>query len=903
MLLRFVICLATVATLPFGSTSVLAQEISFGRDIAPILASQCYECHGPDEQQREAGLRLDVEAGAIAELDSGTSAITPGDTANSELLKRITSTGDDRMPPAEFGERISPLQIKLLSQWIEAGAKWEGHWAFRPLDARRAPAISDRSQIANAIDQFVVGRLSTAGLQPAPEADRYTLIRRLYFDVLGVPPSPDTIQAFVADQQPDAWSRLVDSLLAAPQYGERWGRHWLDVARYGDSNGGDENHAYPLAHRYRDYVIEAMNDDLPYDRFVEQQLAGDTMPMSGDERSDAMQLTATGYLAIGMKILAEQDPVKKRADMVDEQIDTVGRTFLGMSLGCARCHDHKFDPIPTRDYYALAGIFHSSNVADKPLPSREFETQLTSYRDTIDSLEASLQAAERKVAPSQSKEHADSQPTAITREAESFDRGNVVIDNDNYGKGIGIISDPGGQENFAEYDIALEEATRYVVQLRYAALKARPGKLLINGETASDKAIDQATGGWNPEHQSWQTEGIFEFKSGKNTLRIESQPMMSHVDKIRLLRADSIDTDAIKRVDELTTRLTTLRQAEPKPTMVMAISDGEVQNTKLHRRGSHLDLGEEVGRGFLEVLDGAQPTVPSDSSGRKHLARWLTKNDTAAALTSRVIVNRLWHWHFGRGLVTTPDEFGVRGQPPTHPQLLDYLARELIRNDWSLKKLHRQILLSHTYRMTTTHKDPHATKVDPSNRLLWKRDRLRLNAESIRDAMLVHSQELINETGNAPMNVKSQDPSPEDMARNLAKYESSPRRSVYLPVVRSNVYEFLTLFDFPNASTPVGKRNETTIPTQALWMMNSPFVAARAERIASQAQQSTPRGNGDTTTREKIATVYLKLFGRPANETEIARGEKFIHAQADHGEAWTAYVQVLLGSNDYLYVR
>lgn len=887
----------------------MGEEVSYEREVVPILAAHCYQCHGPDAEQREAGLRLDDRFAATNELESGSVAISPGEPFASELLRRVTAEGDGRMPPAELGEALTPGQISTLRAWIDEGANYTRHWAFEPLNAN-PPSVGERTAMStwaeNDIDRFIESRLTKQRLSPIQEADRFTLIRRLYFDLLGLPPTPTQIRRFVSDPRPDAYAKVVDELLSSPAYGERWGRHWLDVARYGDSNGGDENHAYPLAHRYRDYVIAAFNEDLTYDRFVKQQLAGDLLEATDDERLNSQRITATGYLAIGMKILAEQDPVKKQADTVDEQIDTFGRTFLGLSLGCARCHDHKFDAIPTRDYYALAGIFHSSSVGEQPLETRAHETALQSHRSRLAKFEDQLDKIQWQLG------NVGGADATILREAESFNRGNVVVDKDNYGKGIGVISDPGDQVNFAEFDIQIPQAAEYVIQLRYAAQKPRPGQLSINGEVVKSSAIAEETGGWHPNSQRWITEGAFGFLAGKNIVRIQSEPMMSHIDKLRLVRRDKVDSDKLDRFDELSEQVAKLQEFEPKPRMVMAVIDGEVKDTRVHVRGSHLSLGGEVPRGFLSILDNQSITVPSERSGRFELAKWLTTNESTRVLTARVIANRIWQWHFGRGLVTTPDDFGVRGEPPTHPRLLDYLANEMIEHDWSIKRLSRMIVTSRTYRMASTvggnssrHRR-HAVSADPENRLYWRRDRIRLDAESIRDAMLSQAGQLERAFGDAPMNVKSQDPSPQDMADNLEKYEASRGRSVYLPVVRSNVYEFFTLFDFPNAASPVGKRDTTTIATQALWMMNSPFITKHAQNVAKQLQ--------GLKSREAIEELYLRLFGREAREHEIEKGVEFLqqwHRLSDEEERRqtgrlchiAAYCQVLMASNEYLYLK
>ena len=696
-------------------------EIEFSRHIAPILAAHCLECHGPDAQKRQAGLRLDTRKGALARLESGGFAIVPGNIGQSQLIKRVTSHDNDfRMPP-DLKRRLSSHLIKLLSRWIEQGAKFSRHWAFVAPRRQALPSVKNKAWARNAIDRFILARLENAALKPAPQAGKRTLIRRAYFDLIGLPPTPDEIKEFLKNDSPSAFAELIEQLLASPHYGERWGRHWLDVARYGDSSGGDENDFYPLAFRYRNYVIDAMNGDVPYDQFVQEQIAGDLLPSVDGVRRELDRVTATGFLTLGMRILNEKDPLKKRADIVDEQIDTLGRAILGLTLGCARCHDHKFDPVSNSDYYALAGIFHSTDLKNR-----------------------------------------------------------------------------------------------------------------------------------------------------------------------------------------------TLKQAAKNTQKVMAVADGKVRNVKIHIRGSHLSLGKEVPRSFLQVMDDRRAqSIPADQSGRLQLARWLTRLDSAAGgLVSRVMVNRIWHWHFGRGIVGTPDNFGVKGQRPTHPLLLDYLARRFIRDGWSIKSMHRLIMLSSTYQMAAQNPVVETAQLDSENRLYWRFNRRRLEAEEIRDALLFHAGRLDRSVGGAQTKIKSRDLSPTDMVKNRRHYETFRRRSVYLPVVRTNVYKFLTLLDFPNACRPVGERDATTVPTQALMMMNSPFVIRQSEFLAKSILADERFDNNSA----RIRQLYLRLLSRPPAEVEtrwtrqfLEKYEQLLKGEADDGirrwTAWTALCQTLISSNDFFYMN
>ncbi len=919
----YLLALVIAATCTTAHSADGSSNVDFNRDIAPLLADRCFACHGPDASAREADLRLDTAPGAMAMLESGVQAIVPHDPASSELIARIAHADLDlRMPPAEVGQRLSDEEIELLNRWIAEGASYRKHWSFEPLQFE-IPKLDRGSWPTSEIDRFVLARLEAAGLAPAPEADRRTLVRRAYFSVLGLPPTPDEVKSFLSDTRADAYERLVDQLLDSSHFGERWGRHWLDVARYGDSNGGDENHPYPYAWRYRDYVIRAINDDVPYDRFVAEQLAGDLIDDGDFPERSTEKLIGSGFLAIGMKILAEQDEVKKRADMVDEQLDTIGKAFLGLTVACARCHDHKFDPISNADYYALAGILHSTEQHEHALDTPQFRTAKTEYDRKVKEIRKQLHAVGEQW-------HSTMREAAsIVLEAEVFARGNVIVDTSNYGEQIGVISDPGKQENFAEYDVEIPLDGSFLVELRYAASESRPGRILVDGEEVDKQAIQHVTGSWTPDSQTWFRECLVQLDAGIRTLRIESEPHMSHIDKLRITPVG--DADGFRTLynteQELFASLSELRQKPPQTPKTMAVADGQVRNVRVHRRGSHLDLGEEVPRGMLQTIAlHKQPELPADTSGRAQLARWLTDvNEGAGALAARVIVNRLWQGHFGRGLIDSPNNMGTMGARPTHPQLLDYLARRLIDEQWSMKRMHRLILLSKTFRMASVHTDPQAQRIDPENRLLWRRERQRLEAEAIRDALIHVTDRLDTTIGGGNLVVTTSNPSAADLRENQRIYEDSLRRTIYLPVVRTNVYDFLTLFDFPNAATSVGRRAKTTVPTQALLMMNNPVVIKHARQLAR-------RVLGDANLLDdpqRIVRLYELLYARPPLEAEIESALEFLShyiaideptiadepegsesysAETDSSEsnerrAWTALCQTLVMSHEFVYVN
>ncbi|MEM7232260.1 MAG: DUF1549 domain-containing protein, partial [Planctomycetota bacterium] len=676
--------------------------------------------------------------------------------------------------------------LLLISAFSSPG---EDLWSLRALDSSPAPTVNDTDWVATPIDAYILAGLEARGLRPAAAADRRSLLRRLTLDLTGLPPTPERLRAFEAAEHPDAYAREVNRLLGSPAYGERWGRHWLDVVRYADCNGADESQAYPNAYHFRNYVIHSFNEDLPYDRFVKEQIAGDLLPASETRGYDPT--VGTGFLVLGTKILAERDVPKMQADIVDEQIDTIGRAFLGLTVACARCHDHKFDPIPTADYYALAGILRSTKTMKQPgrWHERPVHTRRTfaASRAFEQSGRLQLAKAERELESFRSVRKKEiERSNAVEFEAETYARGNVVVDKENYGKGIGIVSDPGSQKNFVEWDVERKTSGAYLLHFRYAAARSRPMRLLVNGRLVRERAIAEVTGSWHPDGQRWLPEGRVELKAGRNVLRLENDGNVSHLDKVRLI--DVKGAPELAKIDReiqaAEAKRNELAKIAPKPASVMAVQDGEIRNERIHVRGSHLTLGDEVDRGFLRVVKTAESReIPGKASGRLQLADWMTSK--SHPLTARVLVNRVWGWHFGQPLVTTTENFGLRGEKPSHPALLDYLARELQQDDWSIKSLNRQIVLSNTYRMSWV-RDAKAEEIDPNNRLRWRYDRRRLSAEAIRDSVLFVTGKLDREVGGAPLTLPSYDLTTEQLRGNRKFYQDSRRRTVYLPVLRTN---------------------------------------------------------------------------------------------------------------------
>jgi hypothetical protein len=768
----------------------------FESSIRPLLAENCYKCHGPDRHKSD--LRLDSAEGIRKGGTSGTPLIVPGQPEQSLLIKAVGYQDESlRMPPRG---KLSARQIADLTRWVRIGAPYppsapgdaratgRGFWAFQPPADPPVPVVRDTAWPRSPLDRFVLAQLEAKSLRPAPPADKRTLIRRATFDLTGLPPTPEEIHAFLADDAPEAFARVVDRLLASPRYGERWGRHWLDVARYADSNGLDENVAYGNAWRYRDYVVAAFNHDKPYDQFLLEQLAGDLLPPPPDLAIRHERLIATGFLALGPKVLAEVDEKKMETDIIDEQIDTVGRAVMGLTLGCARCHDHKFDPIETEDYYALAGIFKSTR--------------------TMESYQKIARWYEHPLA--------------------------------------------------TEQDLARQAAhARQVTQRKEAIQK------LVR------KANEQLQGKPTPAEASYPAE----------------------------IKAE------LKRLRE---ELAQVEKAAPVLPSAMGATEGTVADTAVHIRGSHLSLGKVVPRHVPHVLAGpGQPVFDGKQSGRLQLARWLVRREHP--LTSRVMVNRLWRWHFGQGIAPAADNFGKLGGLPVNQPLLDWLAHRFVDNGWSIKAMHRLILVSSTYQMSSAH-DTRAAEIDPENRLHWRADVRRLEAEAIRDALLAVSGTLDPAIGGPVLHVANRGYLFDHTSRDTTRYDSR-RRSLYLPVIRNHLYDVFQLFDAPDATVLNGDRATTTVAPQALFMLNSDLVGRASESLAAELLQ---RSESDVS---RIQRLYRRAYGRDATVAEVGKAraliadcesllrEKEPDAAKRRLQGWACLCQAVVAANEFLYVQ
>jgi hypothetical protein len=724
----------------------------FESKVRPILAENCFACHGPEKQKSD--LRLDSRA-ALLKGASGEAVIVLGDPDRSPLIKAVRHIGDTKMPPKK---KLPDSAITVLADWVKMGAPWPEqiakgsstvaearahHWAFQSVRKPPLPAVRRRDWAKTPLDLFILAKLEQNGLEPAPSADRRTLIRRATLDLIGLPPTPDEVEAFVNDPAPDAWEKVIDRQLASPRYGERWGRHWLDVARYADTKGYvfQEERRYPFAYTYRDYVIRAFNDDLPYDQFVIQQLAADRLPLGEDKRP----LAAMGFLTLGRRFL------NSKPDIIDDRMDVVMRGLQGMTIGCARCHDHKFDPIPMRDYYSLYGVFASS-IEPKDLP---------------------------------------------------------------------VLTTPDPTPAYLAYEKERQTLEQAV------------------------KDFEEK----NKEELSKRNRKFFE----------ERRQLQNKVDKLRATHPGA-----------------------PPQAMVLIDAPQPVEPV-VFLRGNPNNPGPAVKRQFLEVLSGDSRQPFHDGSGRLELARAIAARDNP--LTARVLVNRVWLHHFGRGLVRTPSDFGLRGDPPTHPELLDYLAWSFMEEGWSIKQLHRTILRSATYQLGTQYSVLGTQPADPDNRLLSHQNRQRLDFEALRDSLLWASGRLDTRAGGAPVEITN------------APF--SPRRSVYGFIDRQNLPGLFRTFDFasPDSSTP--QRHTTTVPQQALFLLNGPFVVEQAKALAARPDVTAHAESGG-----RIAYLYHLLYGREPDAEEVALGRRFVESAGKDKSLspWEKYCQVLLLSNEFAFV-
>ncbi|HEX3147846.1 MAG TPA: DUF1553 domain-containing protein [Gemmataceae bacterium] len=796
----------------------------FEKKIRPVLVAQCYSCHSEEAKKEKGHLLLDTRDGMRKGGETGP-AVVPGDVRRSLVIKAIRQTDENlKMPPKS---KLSDEVVADLEKWIAMGApdpregkakiaakeidieKGRQFWAFQAPKAVAPPAVQNAAWPRSDVDKFILKGLEAKSLKPVADADPRMLIRRVYFDLIGLPPTPEEVEVFAKDPSPAAFAVIVDKLLDSPRFGETWGRHWLDVARYAESSGKTANFNFPHAWRYRDYVIAAFNADKPFDQFVKEQLAGDLMP-TPDEKVKAERQIATGFLAIGPKALNERNGTQYELDVADEQIDVTTQAFLGMTAACARCHDHKFDPIPQHDYYALAGIFRSTETCYGTV--RFVQSQRPSPLVELP---------------------AGSVPSAITENLSAKERENIEKTIKDLQEKMRATTEP-INNIFNAAQVALNQS-----KLDSYHADGTP-KLLAMG--ARDKS--SAGGGFVPKGPP-KGPGFGGFGG---TRTIGDSPIYS--------------------------------RGEPdKPT------------------------NERVPRGTLQVMTKSPLKIASRSSGRLELAEWIASKDNP--LTARVMANRVWSHLFGRGIVATPDNFGSAGQKPANPELLDHLAVTFVRDGWSVKKLVRQLVLSHAYRLDSKY-DQTAFEADPDNALVWRMSPRRLDAECLRDAMLKISGQLnttapvgsvVAKTGEGPTG------RPRLGGEGIMAATNDPRnayRSVYLPIIREQLPESLSLFDFPDPNAVAGERAVSTVPAQALYLMNNPFVIRQAEITADRLLASSDPD------AEKVKRAYESFFGRSPADKESKAALEFIAKYgrtASTRSAWTAFTQALFASAEFANLR
>ncbi len=924
----------------------------FERKIRPLFAEKCYECHSQGKKTK-GGLSLDSKEGWSKGGDNGA-AIVPGQPEKSLMIKAVSYTDVDlKMPPKK---KLSPEQVADLTEWIKMGAPdprtevvaaepkksginiEEGRkfWAFQPPKKRTPPETKDKSWGHCPIDQFILSRIEEKGLKPSRDADRTTLVRRVYFDLVGLPPTPAQVEAFVKDTRPDAYERLIDGLMTSPHFGERWGRHWLDVARFAESSGGGRTLMFKDAWRYRDYVIDAFNGDMPFDQFIREQISGDLLPYASPEEH-RRQIVATAFLILGPINYESQDKDILRMDVVDEQIDVMGKGFLGMTIGCARCHDHKFDPIPTKDYYALAGILRSTksmiheNVSkwiETPLPvDAAQEAVFKVNEEKLTALEAQIKKAKAQVAKAGGKAAASGKPSPVdvaslpgivvddTKAKRVGDWTTSVFSHNYVGEGYLHDANSNKGEKTLTFVPDFPKPGKYEVRLAYVPSSNRARNVpvtILHADGESTVKVDQKE--IPPIDGRFISLGTYRFEqSGQNFVLVSNQDTDGVVvaDAVQFLPTEG--TEVVKsaspekaKTSEKQTKLEVdlkkmeadlkkLTETNPKrPVAMSVVEEDKIEDTFVCIRGNISNHGELAPRGFLQVASlGPVPAIPEKHSGRVELGQWIASANNP--LTPRVICNRIWSWLTGVGLVRTTDNFGNTGELPSHPELLDYLALRFVDDGWSAKKLIKEIMMSHTYQMSS---EPQADAVaaDPDNRLFWRMNRRRMEAEAIRDTILTVSGQIDLKIGGA--NIK-----PGTSIEYGYKFDDT-RRTIYEPVFRNTLLEVLEAFDFADPNQVYGRRNNSTIPTQALYMMNHPFVMEQAREAAKKALAE----NMDDAAR--VEKAYRMTLGRGPTDGERKLAMSYLSMPAGDGavenkrvDTWAQFYQALFSCLDFRYLK
>ena len=879
----------------FALASALLADEFFEKKIRPVLVERCYGCHSEKVREPKAGLRLDSREGVRRGGDSGP-AVVIGKPEESRLAKAISYTELNlRMPPtgklpdeviADFKEWIrrgaeDPRETtfvesarKPVGADIERGKKF---WAFQPLTGS---AGKDR------IDELVLAKLASKGLKPAAEASRQLWLRRVTFDLTGLPPAPGEVEQFLKDKSDRAYERVVDRLLASPHYGERYARHWLDLVRFAETNGHEYDNNKLDAWRYRDYVVRAFNHDLSYRDFVREQVAGDLLPLKRVSTDGTILESSLGTSAywFGEILNSTTDSQKQIADQVDNQIDVLSKAFLGLTVACARCHDHKFDPIPTKDYYGLAGILHSTMRREAVIDS---PAQAAAIRAAHLNLEngAIRNFGKRKIVLRDGDQLFD-RWDKWTATGEAFSKVNP--------DGVADSAGLGAESLVGSLTSAKFRMPKRYVHVRLTGTKGE--RSLVENEPVR---VTLVADDYRGEYFLASGKPEFEWVSLRMVLPFGRMCYFEIVDRSRVghLAVDAIVISDHKEPPE-TIIETPVTWAVPKaapeipPSVFAMVAADEVpHDVQLHIRGSHQNLGEAVPRHVLAVMSKEGATVgDQEHSGRLELAEWLSSPDNA--LATRVIVNRIWKHHFGQGIARTIDNFGLMGERPENRELLDHLAAQFLADGGSMKKLHRRIVLSATYRMSSK-SDPEATKADPRNELLHHFPVQRLEAEAVRDAMLAVSGGL-NPTVGGPSVVpyisKYQD--------GRGKPKSGPldgdgRRSIYIQVRRNFLTPMFLAFDYPLPISTIGSRSVSTVPSQALIMLNNEFVLQQAAKWSGRVKAAA------TNDRDRVRLMFSRAFARQPEEWELAESLGFL----GQGRSLDDLCHVLFNSAEFLYVQ
>jgi cytochrome c553 len=976
-----------------AAPSDLAQLDFFEKKIRPVLAESCYECHSASAKKLKGGLYLDTADGLVKGGDSGP-GIVPGNPAKSLLL--ITMRHEDKdpdmaMPPKK--DKLSDAVIADFEQWIKMGApdprtergiaksatwdaaKAKDHWAFQKISNPPVPKPADAKHfVQNPIDNFVLAKLDEKKLTPSAKADKHTLIRRVTYDLIGLPPTPQEVDAFLADNSPNAFEKVVDRLLASPRYGERWGRHWLDISRYADTSGdrqggGKRQPIYSHAWTYRDYVIDSFNRDLPYDKFIVEQIAADRLP---EAKTKVSKLAALGFLTVGKRFMGNAN------DMVDDQIDVVTKGVMGITGACARCHDHKFDPIPTKDYYSLYGVFTSSQeVPDgSPLSDPEKNPRYKDFLEEVAKVDKELEqysqteaarllsgmlekAGDYMLAAHEAKNTSDSRKKGGNFRLAARDKGlkaelaAIWLDRMKTMEGS-KKNDPvfGPWVQFAELPADKFAASAPALAKEIAASPdvtpaiAKPFAKKVPTSLKDVAAI--YTEAFATLHTQLKLDEFTGYKGGGKRGRFDiakTQVTLADADMAALRKHIYSDESAILPGEQdmqralgnqfstaqntIRNKVVNLELSHPgAPVKAMSVMDRATpRDAAVLVRGEPQNRGAIVPRQFPAILTTGERKPFTDGSGRLEMAKLVASRDNP--LTARVIVNRVWQWHFGQAIVRTVSDFGTRSEPPTHPEMLDYLATWLMDNGWSLKKLNKFIVMSATYQQDSR-ANPEAMKSDPTNQWLWRTNIQRLDFEQVRDSLLTFGSKLDLTMGGQPYALTAGNGSGRGKygGADLDSMKGSTnRRTVYAFIDRSALPEMFNTFDFANPDMSTGERIMTTVPQQALFMMNSPFLVDQVKNILARPDIAAAK-----TDAEKVRLIFRTLFQRAPSAAELKLAEQFLTTevpepktsetspvaigQTDGKDAkktstskmtplnqWERYTQVVLLTNELIFVN